>query len=94
MFGFQAATCLSFLGCAKRSHTQSEAQPRTEAQETAEEMMQGGTKEYQLKWTTDPKTWKHSGESQSGYPMAAWHHKKFARSSNISTTTKRTLTFS
>ena len=67
MFGFQAATCLPFLGCAKRSHTQSEAQPRTEEQEEGEERMQGGTKEYQLKWTTDPKTWKHSGDSQAGY---------------------------
>jgi hypothetical protein len=68
MFGLQLATCLSTLGCAKRSHTQREAQPRTDAPETAEEKMQGGRKEYQLKWTTDPKNWKHSGESQTGYP--------------------------
>jgi hypothetical protein len=37
-------------------------------QEEGEEKMQGGAKEYQLKWTTNPKTWKHSGESQAGYP--------------------------
>jgi hypothetical protein len=32
------------------------------------EEMEGGREEYQLKWTTDPKDWKQTGESQQGYP--------------------------
>ena len=74
MFGFQAAACLSFFGLGgqpqseaqPQTEVQSEAKPRIEASEESEEEMQSGAKEYELKWTTNPKTW-NAQEPQSGY---------------------------